>query len=61
MEGFLMWGFAYLLVSLWGFIERVCASVWGERIWGWIWSRGYLTSNHAKGREWRKEIGTDQP
>lgn len=55
-----MWGFAYLLVSLWGFIERVCASVWGERIWGWIWSRGYLTSNHAKGREWRKEIGTDQ-
>ncbi|KAJ7000748.1 hypothetical protein NC653_011258 [Populus alba x Populus x berolinensis] len=36
MEGFLMWGFAYLLVSPRGFIERVCASVGGERIWGWI-------------------------
>jgi hypothetical protein len=31
MEGFSMWGFAYLLVSLWGFIERVCASGVGGR------------------------------
>ncbi|KAJ6926737.1 hypothetical protein NC651_010982 [Populus alba x Populus x berolinensis] len=27
MEGFLKWGFACLLVSLRGFIERVCAIV----------------------------------
>lgn len=31
MEGFLMWGFAYLLVSFRDFIEHVCAIVCGGR------------------------------